>query len=529
MERQMRGFKLLLSGALVAVLALGSIVPMAPAYADEAVAIAAAPEVRGDAEGGDGSNESCEHLAGEWQAMLVNSKTNEVDEFFAINLVGDANAKLRINPDNAAAPSLSLSEGTLIVEGGLGIDWSNDAYLGPYGWVSGYQMGNIPLRVPEGKKLASLTLTIISVDESGYVSRAVLTPVYALSDTVGAVVTDKNAPMDIPLLNPTTGEPDDIFSATGILDGANVPEGAHVYLAPGVRGDWMEDGVITVATFACSLVVNGQTVTDDFGTITLTIPACFDKQLADGKVRTVTVETSEGEKWSDSIKMTEDATLTATMTKYGSELGRFEVTVAVGDVVDDGSQGGAPAPQPPTVEAPAVSGGTGITASGALSGANIPEGAQVALSAAELSAGDADYDRLVAAMGAGELAGVYEVSMFVNGSEVHDGFGELTLTMPVDEAYNGHWVTVWHLHADGSITSERVVAENGGVTFTVSDLSTFALEIGELAEDGGSEVSTEDKLPQTGDSTAILGILAVSGAALSGAGAFISRRKNGIR
>ena len=196
-----------------------------------------------------------------------------------------------------------------------------------------------------------------------------------------------------------------------------------------------------------------------------------------------------------------------------------------------------------SVEAPAVSGGTGITASGSLSGASIPEGAKVELSAAALSKGDADHDRLVRAAGSGRLAGVYSVSMLVNGSEVHDGFGSLTLTMPVDPMYNGRWVTVWHLHNDGTITSERVVAEGGAVTFAVTDLSSFALEIGEPAGAGDSSqpggasssgggqaaqagASAEGALPQTGDPAAIMGMVVTAGAALSASGAFIARRRN---
>ncbi len=139
----------------------------------------------------------------------------------------------------------------------------------------------------------------------------------------------------------------------------------------------------------------------------------------------------------------------------------------------------------PQEEEPAilpVAGSTGIVASGILQGPNIPEGATVSLGAATIASGET-FNQLVAHVGGGEFAGVFEINLTVDGRAVHDGFGFMEVTFPVDKKYNGHWVTVYHRHNDGAITSERVVAKDGSVMIRVSDLSAFALEVGELAEE----------------------------------------------
>lgn len=171
-----------------------------------------------------------------------------------------------------------------------------------------------------------------------------------------------------------------------------------------------------------------------------------------------------------------------------------------------------------------VSGTSGVTATGILSGANVPEDATVEVSADVVTSG-AVFDELDAVLGDGALAGIFEVKLTVNGQQVHDGFGSLTVAFPVDVKYNGHWVTVWHRHNDGSITSERVIAANGAVAMTVTDLSTFALEVGELAASGGesgekSEPSSEvTPLAKTGDPLPWAGFAGLAAAALAACGA----------
>lgn len=164
-----------------------------------------------------------------------------------------------------------------------------------------------------------------------------------------------------------------------------------------------------------------------------------------------------------------------------------------------------------TVSAPGavalpVTGDTGVTASGSLYGSAIPDDAEASLVVNAVTSGAA-YDALMAAKGPGILAGMYEAVLMVNGEEVHSNFGSVTLTFPVDSQYNDHWATVWHYHANGVVTSERVVVSNGKVSVTVTDLSTFAIEIGDKVATGGegltmpvaSSASSVTALASTGD------------------------------
>lgn len=184
----------------------------------------------------------------------------------------------------------------------------------------------------------------------------------------------------------------------------------------------------------------------------------------------------------------------------------------------------------PTVDIPVADGqNTGITAEGALVA---EDGAEVVLDVDPVTSGEA-YDALVAAIGDGTLAGVYEATLLVNGQAVHDSFGTITLTFPLDPQWNGYNVTVWHRHADGSITSETVVAADGKVSVTVTDLSTFALEVGQKAQQdvvppqnqnqqqvnasGNGQALTT--LPDTGDDLPIAPVVALAGAAACALGA----------
>lgn len=150
-----------------------------------------------------------------------------------------------------------------------------------------------------------------------------------------------------------------------------------------------------------------------------------------------------------------------------------------------------------TVTIPVADGqNTGITAEGALVA---EDGADVVLNVEPVTSGEA-YDALVAAMGDGTLAGAYEATLLVNGQPVHDGFGTITLTFPVDPKWNGYNVTVWHRHGDGSITSETVVAADGKVSVTVTDLSTFALEVGQKAQQDVVPPQNQDQNQNQGSS-----------------------------
>lgn len=141
-----------------------------------------------------------------------------------------------------------------------------------------------------------------------------------------------------------------------------------------------------------------------------------------------------------------------------------------------------------------VTGNTGILASGKLQGANIPANASISVQTKPITSGSTFTD-LNASLGQHRIGNVYEISLMVNGKEVHSGFGELTLSLPVDARYNNHIVIVYHHQGSAGITKLRAIAKNGYVSFVVTSLSGFALE------DTGVEAQTMYRLynPNSGE------------------------------
>ena len=194
----------------------------------------------------------------------------------------------------------------------------------------------------------------------------------------------------------------------------------------------------------------------------------------------------------------------------------------------------------PTVDVPvADSGNTGITAEGSLV---VPDGSETILEVAPVTEDEA-YDALIAKLGDDTLAGMFEAKLLVDGQEVHDGFGSITLRFPLDAKWNGHYVTVYHRHDDGTITSERVVAADGKVSVTVTDLSTFMLAASDVQAvtpptqtdqtqptqqaSGQGDGPALNSLADTGDSVPVIPIAAAAGAAVvvAGAAAFAQSRR----
>lgn len=415
--------------------------------------------------------------------------------------------------------NLSFRQGNLVWEG-LGNPYDNaDAFSLTDGtFAGGFAEGVIPLPCVEGKTIVSVTLIVDSVDKDGYVTHLTVKPVYAGDGDLGVVVTDKNARMDIPVIYDPGHSDNPVFSftASGILNGANVPEGSRVYVKCNPSG-----ASANSLGWAFRLVVDGQYVTGDFGTVTLTAPACIPGQ-ADGKTHQITVKTSEGAEDTFPMALVEGAKVTVTMTKcdvdYGAHGMAFCVNIVLGNIIEGGSQGNSS--QGGSSQSISVEGDTGIAASGTLSGVNIPKGADVTVGAKKVTAGDA-YEALTSKLGSKLFGDVFEVTLLANGEEVHDGFGKLTLSFPVGEENNGYNFTVYHCHQDGHISAEPAVAKNGAVTITVTDLSSFALVKGEKASTGTGDKSEAESLggsalAQTGDTTPVL---AFGGFALAALGA----------
>lgn len=209
----------------------------------------------------------------------------------------------------------------------------------------------------------------------------------------------------------------------------------------------------------------------------------------------------------------------------------------------DGSKGDSE--ETPKAPVPAVEGDAGVTASGTLSGNNIPVGAQVALSANKVDRGEGwnaldAKAHLGALLDEGGFVGVYDVNLTVNGTQVHDGFGTLVLRFPVGDAYNGQEALVWHLHQDGSITNTQVEVVDGFVTVSVKDLSTFAVTIAPkdaqnpattvkddaANQDAKGKGDSKQGLPQTGDDApAIIALCGIAGAAALAATVKVRRQQ----
>ncbi len=108
----------------------------------------------------------------------------------------------------------------------------------------------------------------------------------------------------------------------------------------------------------------------------------------------------------------------------------------------------------------------------------------------------------------------FAVDATLDGNVVHDIDGTITITFPVGSQYNGTYATIYHEHADGSITSESRVVSNGVVSITVTDLSQFAVVVDSSATVSSNTSSTS---PQTGVD-GMMGIVLATGAVAIAAG-----------
>lgn len=101
----------------------------------------------------------------------------------------------------------------------------------------------------------------------------------------------------------------------------------------------------------------------------------------------------------------------------------------------------------------------------------------VVLEAKAVDSGD-EYDRVTEPV-TNQLLGSYSVDLKVNGNAVHDNFGKIAITFPVDASHNGGTATVHHLHAYA--TSNECVYKyesrlNSGSYYEVQDALSFGLD-----------------------------------------------------
>jgi hypothetical protein len=204
------------------------------------------------------------------------------------------------------------------------------------------------------------------------------------------------------------------------------------------------------------------------------------------------------------------------------------VTEAAADPDDPADD---PADEPTVKLTDVQAGDTGVKLTGTLKGPNIPAGATVAATVEAATSGDA-YDKHLAAKGEGDILGIYEITLVVNGEEIHDGFGTLTLAFPVDASYTAGTVLVRHLHQGGEFTEHSVKVANKTASLKVTDLSTFALETQSAASSttkaSTTKASTATTPAKTGDDAplAMAGLAAVGAAAAMAACATRRRRSD---
>lgn len=108
--------------------------------------------------------------------------------------------------------------------------------------------------------------------------------------------------------------------------------------------------------------------------------------------------------------------------------------------------------------------------------------------------------------------------VFILGKDIsltQDFIGTLTITIPIDNGYNGKAITVTHC-VNGKAHTYTVNVYHGSVTFDVTDLSPFALFAATEQGDGNNENGGSDKnnnIPITGDGSQpllwiLIGVLA---------------------
>ncbi len=172
---------------------------------------------------------------------------------------------------------------------------------------------------------------------------------------------------------------------------------------------------------------------------------------------------------------------TYSLSPAGGQAANYELLYVAGDLVVS----------LPEVAVPAVEGGTDAQASGTLSGEAIQSLDDTLRLVVEESAADV-RSNLESECGT-TLKGVWDVTLLCNETPIHEGFGSFDLTLPSVDNAAGKAVTVWHKHFDGTLTSETVTAdENGKVTVTVSDLSTFAISFEDDSDDGDDSGDPDD-------------------------------------
>lgn len=143
-----------------------------------------------------------------------------------------------------------------------------------------------------------------------------------------------------------------------------------------------------------------------------------------------------------------------------------------------------------------LNGAANISVEGVLAGSNISAGVPLVVETESIedeASRTAYHDEFDAAAVLGIYAGaapagshfdVQKINLFADGTQIHDGFGSLTINFRILHADNEELlIRIWHKHENGSITYEDVEPVNMIASTTVTDLSVFALGIMHVSKD----------------------------------------------
>lgn len=164
--------------------------------------------------------------------------------------------------------------------------------------------------------------------------------VYTLPDEL-AIISDPSAAQSIhvvkPQYNPDSNQQSyiaasDSFSATGKLDGANVPAGSKVALEMVYADGTGPANDLQYAVWSTKLLVNDQSVTSDFGTVTLTMPVWINEGWNKDFPRKVKIEMADGS--TQELVSDENGFVTFTVNSLG------EITLYTGDPVSNSGAAG---------------------------------------------------------------------------------------------------------------------------------------------------------------------------------------------
>lgn len=77
--------------------------------------------------------------------------------------------------------------------------------------------------------------------------------------------------------------------------------------------------------------------------------------------------------------------------------------------------------------------------------------------------------------GSKQSFGPFKIRMYSSGTSIWSGFGTITETFGIGNAYDGRTVTIYQIHKDGSITTTTAVVQYGKISLAISEMGSFKI------------------------------------------------------